>query len=147
MQQAERPAAGAPAGDSPIERFFKLREHGTNVRTEVAAGLTTFFVMSCIVAVNPGILSAAGLSIPALATSTCLVAGVMSIAMGVVANLPVALAPGLGINAIIAFTLVLQMGLTPAQAMGAIVAEGLVITVLVLLGLRRLVLEAVPLAL
>ena len=147
MERAGRRMAGAPAGDSPIERFFRLRAHGTNVQTEVVAGLTTFFVMSYIVAVNPGILSAAGLPIPAVATSTCLVAGVMSIAMGVFANRAIALAPGLGINAIVAFTLVLQMGLTPAQAMGVIVAEGLVITVLVLLGLRQLVLDAVPLAL
>ena len=149
MERAGQRTAGAQPGDSAVERFFKLREHGTNVQTEVVAGLTTFIVMSYIVAVNPGILNlgGGGLDIRAVATGTCLVAGVMSIAMGVFANLPIALAPGLGLNAIVAFTLVGQMGLSFPEAMGVIVAEGLVITALVLLGLRQVVLEAVPLAL
>ena len=147
MKGAGQRMTGLPPGDSALERFFKLREQGTTVQTEVVAGLTTFMVMSYIVAVNPGILSAAGLDIRAVATGTCLVAGVMSIAMGAFANLPIAIAPGLGLNAIVAFTLVGQMGLTTAEAMCVVVAEGLIITALVLLGLRQLVLDAVPLAL
>jgi AGZA family xanthine/uracil permease-like MFS transporter len=149
MAETKRlPATHPPAGDA-LERLFKLGKHGTTVRTEVVAGLTTFIVMSYIVAVNPAILNlgGSGLSIRAAATSTCLVAGVMSIAMGLFANRAIALAPGMGINAIVAVTLVGQMGLTFPQAMGVVVAEGLIITALVLLGLRQVVLDAVPLAL
>ncbi len=139
------PAVGA----SGIARFFKLREHGTNVRTEALAGLVTFMVMSYIIAVNPFILGldGAGLPLRAVATSTCLVAGVMSILMGLVTNRAIALAPGMGLNAIVAFTLVGSMGLTFPQAMGVVVAEGLIVTLLVLVGVRRYVLDVVPLAL
>ncbi len=112
------------------------------------AGLTTFMVMSYIIAVNPSILSFNGeLTVTQVATVTCLVAGVMSIAMGLYANIAIALAPGLGINAIVAFTLVGSMGLTFPQAMGVVVAEGIIITLLVLTGVRKYVLEVVPLAL
>ena len=134
-------------GGGGLEGFFRLREHGTDVRTELLAGLTTFMVMSYIIAVNPGILAAAGLDVRAVATSTCLVAGVMSLAMGLYTNRAFAIAPGLGLNAVVAFTLVGQLGLTPAEAMGVVVVEGLIITGLVLLGVRRYVLDIVPLAL
>ncbi len=134
-------------GGGGLEGYFGLREHGTDVRTEVLAGLTTFMVMSYIIAVNPGVLSAAGLDVRAVATSTCLVAGVMTLAMGLYANRAFAIAPGLGLNAIVAFTLVGQMGLTPAEAMGVVVTEGLIITAMVLLGVRRYVMDIVPLAL
>ena len=132
-----------------IARFFKLREHGTTVRTEALAGFVTFMVMSYIIAVNPFILGldGAGLPLRAAATSTCLVAGVMSILMGLVTNRAIALAPGMGLNAIVAFTLVGSMGLTFPQAMGVVVAEGLIVTLLVLLGVRRYILDIVPLAL
>ncbi|MDP9364201.1 MAG: NCS2 family permease [Chloroflexota bacterium] len=150
MQGVGRGAIGArpgTGGGGALERLFRLREHGTNARTELLAGLTTFVVMSYIIAVNPGILSAAGLDVRATATSTCLVAGVLSIAMGLYSNRAFALAPGLGLNAIVAFTLVGQLGLTPAEAMGVVVLEGLIITALVLLGVRRYVLDIVPRAL
>lgn len=140
-------AAVGPGGGGTLERFFRLREHGTTVRTELLAGLTTFMVMSYIIAVNPGILAAAGLDVRATATSTCLVAGVLSIVMGLYTNRAFALAPGLGLNAIVAFTLVGQLGLTPAEAMGVVVLEGLIITGLVLLGVRRYVLDVIPLPL
>jgi AGZA family xanthine/uracil permease-like MFS transporter len=105
-------------------------------------------VMSYIIAVNPSILSFNGdLSVTQVATVTCLVAGVMSILMGLYANIAIALAPGLGINAIVAFTLVGGMGLTFPQAMGVVVAEGIVITILVLTGVRKYVMDVVPLAL
>jgi AGZA family xanthine/uracil permease-like MFS transporter len=111
-------------------------------------GLTTFMVMSYIIAVNPSILSFNGeLTVTQVATVTCLVAGVMSILMGLYANIAIALAPGLGINAIVAFTLVGGMGLTFPQAMGVVVAEGIVITILVLTGVRKYVMDVVPLAL
>ncbi len=130
-----------------LDGFFKLTERGTTIGTEVKAGITTFMVMVYIVAVNPSILSAAGIDPVAAAAATALVAGVMTIAMGLVANYPIALAAGLGINGIVAFGLVLGAGLTPAGAMGVIVIEGLVVTVLVLVGLREAIMHAVPLAL
>ena len=120
----ERAIVGAPpepAGD--LERFFHLREHGTDVRTEVLAGVTTFVVMSYIIAVNPAVLSAAGLDPRAVATSTCLVAGLLTLAMGLYTNRAFAMAPGLGLNAVVAYNLVGTMGLTPAEAMGVVAAE------------------------
>ena len=136
---------GAPGGSTGgLEGFFRLRENGTDVRTEVLAGVTTFFVMAYIIAVNPSILAAAGLDIRAVATSTCLVAGVLSILMGLYTNRAFALAPGLGLNAIVAFNLVGTLGLTPAEAMGVVVAEGILILVLVLLGVRKYVMDVVP---
>jgi AGZA family xanthine/uracil permease-like MFS transporter len=144
-----RTAVGGDSGvNDLIERWFHLREHRTDLRTELLAGLTTFLVMSYIIAVNPSILSFDGqLGVTEVATVTCLVAGVMSIAMGLYTNRAIAIAPGLGLNAIVAFTLVGSMGLTFPQAMGVVVAEGILITVLVLLGVRRYVLDVVPLVL
>jgi AGZA family xanthine/uracil permease-like MFS transporter len=140
-------AGAAGSGPGGLEGFFRLREHGTDVRTEVLAGLTTFFVMSYIIAVNPAILAVAGLDPRAVATSTCLVAGVLTIVMGLYTNRAFAMAPGLGLNAFVAFSLVLQMGLTPAEAMGVVVVEGIVITILVLAGVRKYVMDIVPPAL
>jgi adenine/guanine/hypoxanthine permease len=130
-----------------VEGFFRLRERGTTVGTEVKAGVTTFMVMVYIVAVNPLILSNAGIDIGAAAAATALVAAVMTILMGVVGNVPIAIAAGLGINGIVAFGLVLGAGLTLPGAMAVIVMEGLVVTLLVLVGLREAVMNAVPLSL
>lgn len=130
-----------------IASYFKLGERGTDIGTEVRAGLTTFMVMAYIIFLNPSILAAAGIDVPAASAATALVAGVMTIAMGVVANYPLALAAGLGINGVVAFTLVLGNGLTLAGAMGVIVLEGLLVTVLVLVGAREAIMNAVPLAL
>ena len=139
----------ASAGDGGVlERQFKLSSYGTDVRTELMGGLTTFMVMAYIIAVNPSILGFNGeLDFTQVATVTCLVAGVMSIAMGLYANRAIAIAPGLGLNAIVAFTLVGNMGLTFPQAMGVVVAEGIIITILVMTGVRKYVLEVVPMAL
>jgi AGZA family xanthine/uracil permease-like MFS transporter len=130
-----------------IADYFKFVERGTDLVTEVKAGVTTFMVMAYILFVNPLILSNAGISVPAAAAGTALVAGVMTIAMGVVANVPIALAAGLGINGAVAFGLVLTNGLTLEGAMGVIVLEGILVTVLVLVGLREAVMRAVPLSL
>ena len=134
-----------------IARYFKFAERGTDILTESRAGLTTFMVMAYIIFVNPSILGAGfGLKpgeLVAYAAATALIAGIMTIAMGVVGNYPLALAAGLGINAIVAFTLVAGKGLTPAGAMGVIVIEGIAITVLVVIGLREAIMAAVPLAL
>jgi AGZA family xanthine/uracil permease-like MFS transporter len=134
-------------GLSIVEEFFHLRERGTTVGTEIKAGVTTFMVMVYIVAVNPLILSAAGIDVGAAAAATALTAGVMTILMGVIGNVPIAIAAGLGINGIVAFGLVIGAGLTPAGAMAVIVMEGVVITLLVLIGLREAVMNAVPLSL
>ena len=133
-----------------LDALFGLRSRGTSVRTEVIAGATTFMTMAYIVFVNPAILGkvtdVAGtqLAFPALLTSTALVAAVMTLAMGALANLPLALAAGMGLNSVVAFQLVATMKLTWPQAMGVIVAEGLAITVLVATGLRQAVVRAVP---
>ncbi len=133
--------------ESRLDRFFGLAARGTTVRREVLAGATTFMTMAYILFVNPDILgNAAGAGhFPALLTSTALVAAVMTIAMGVFANLPLALASGMGLNAVVAFGLVLGKRLSYPQAMGVIVAEGIVITLLVATGLRQAVVRAVPL--
>ncbi|MDH5293035.1 MAG: NCS2 family permease [Acidimicrobiia bacterium] len=130
-----------------LDQYFRLSERGTTVSTEIRAGITTFMVMAYIIFVNSGILSAAGYDAVAVATATALIAGVLTIAMGVISNFPLAMAAGLGINGAVAFGLVLSQGLTPAGAMGVIVLEGIVVTVLVVAGFREAVMNAVPMAL
>jgi adenine/guanine/hypoxanthine permease len=138
-----------------MDRFFRISERGSTLRTEVLGGLVTFATMAYIVALNPSILGgtpakplldSAGHALdPAqLVTVTALVAGVMTILMGLVANVPMALAAGLGVNAFVAFTLVLGRGLTWPDAMGVIVIEGVVMLVLVLVGLREAIMNAIP---
>jgi AGZA family xanthine/uracil permease-like MFS transporter len=141
----ERRRETPPAGG--LDSYFKITERGTTVGIEVRAGVTTFLVMAYIIFVNPNILSAAGLDPGAVAAGTALVAGLLSILMGVVANYPIAMAAGLGINAAVAFGLVLADGLTPEGAMGVIVLEGLIVAALVLVGLREAIMNAVPLSL
>jgi adenine/guanine/hypoxanthine permease len=143
-------AAPRSGGGGMIADYFKFAERGTNMATEVRGGLTTFMVMVYIIFVNAGILGAGfGLDpagIAAVSAATALIAGIMTIAMGVVGNYPFALAAGLGINAVVAFGLTAR-GLTPAGAMGVIVLEGLVVTALVLVGFREAVMNAIPLSL
>lgn len=129
--------------------FFGFTERGTNLRTEIIAGLTTFMTMAYIVFVNPAILGTEGTGLPVegVFVATCLAAAAASIAMGVVANFPVALASGLGLNAIVAFTLILGLGLSWQQAMACVVLEGILVTILVLTNLREAVLNAIPLSL
>jgi AGZA family xanthine/uracil permease-like MFS transporter len=129
---------------SALDSYFKLTERGTSVGQEIRAGVATFLVMSYILFVNADILGAAGLDPAAVAAATALIAGLMTIAMGVFSNYPLAMAAGLGINAAVAFGLVLGSGLTPAGAMGVIVWEGILVTVLVLAGLREKVMDAIP---
>ena len=117
------------------------------MRTEVIAGLTTFMTMAYILFVNPAILGQGGLEFAPVLTVTALVAGVMTLAMGVFANYPFAIASGLGLNAVVAFQLIGAEGLTPPEAMGVVVAEGVLITILVLTGFREAVLNAIPLEL
>ncbi|HEX9916411.1 MAG TPA: NCS2 family permease [candidate division Zixibacteria bacterium] len=138
-----------------LDRTFKLKELRTDVKTEFLAGLTTFLTMSYIIFVNPLFLSFFGesqfkdLALPfsASMTATCLAAAVMCILMGIWTNYPFALAPGMGLNAIVAYQLVLGMGLSWPSAMGVIVIEGLVITLLVITGFREAVMDSIPLSL
>jgi adenine/guanine/hypoxanthine permease len=136
-------------GDRTVGGFFKFSERGTNLRTEVLAGLTTFMTMAYIVFVNPAILGTEGTGLPITGVffATCVAAALACTAMGVFANYPVALASGLGLNAIVAFTLILGLGLSWQQAMAVIVVEGLVVTILVLTNLREAVMHAIPMSL
>jgi adenine/guanine/hypoxanthine permease len=129
--------------------FFRFSERGTNLRTEIIAGLTTFMTMAYIVFVNPAILGTEGTGLPITGVffATCVAAALACIAMGVFANYPVALASGLGLNAIVAFTLILGLGLSWQQAMAVIVVEGLIVTILVLTNLREAVMHAIPMSL
>ena len=127
-----------------LERRFQVGAAGSTVRFEVVGGATTFMTMAYILFVNGAVLSGAGLAPAQVLTMTALVAGVMTIAMGLVANYPFAVAPGMGINAAVAGNLVAIQGLTAPEAMGVILAEGVVITILVLIGLREAILDAIP---
>jgi AGZA family xanthine/uracil permease-like MFS transporter len=136
-----------------VESFFKFKERGTNLRTEVLAGVVTFMTMAYIIFVNPGLLSAAfgadaaaqGAWIPALATATTLGAAVMCIAMGIFANRPFALASGMGLNAVVAFSIIIGLKVPWQVGMSVIFVEGIIILLLVLTGLREAVMEAIPL--
>lgn len=134
-------------GSSGLDSYFHITERGSSVSTEIRAGVTTFLVMAYIIFVNADILGVTGLDPGAVAAATALAAGVLSIAMGVYSNYPIALAAGLGINGAVAFGLVLGDGLSPAGAMGVIVLEGLIVLVLVMVGLREAIMEAVPMSL
>jgi AGZA family xanthine/uracil permease-like MFS transporter len=147
-----RSATIVPESSSRLEELARKRFGREfpdfRLSTELMAGVTTFMVMAYILFVNPSILTAPDvpdkLTISAVTTATALVAGVMTIVMGLATNRAYAIAPGMGLNAIVAFQLMGPMGLTAAQAMGVIVAEGVVITVLVLLGIRKYVMTAIP---
>ncbi|MBD7980287.1 NCS2 family permease [Oerskovia merdavium] len=146
----------APPRSSGIDRFFKITERGSTIGAEIRGGLVTFFAMSYIIILNPIILSGAdgtgrflgggtdGPNMAMIAATTALVAGIMTIAMGVFANYPMALAAGLGLNAVVAFTIATIPDVTWADAMGIVVIEGLIILVLVLTGFREAVFRAVP---
>ena len=114
MADTKERSAG-PAGGSALDTYFRLSERSTSVGTEIRAGVTTFLVMAYIIFVNPAILGEAGLDPAAVGAATALVAGLLSILMGVVANYPIAMAAGLGINAAVAFGLVIATLLIPAQ--------------------------------
>src|SRR3712207_256333 len=129
---------------SALAARFKFAERGTTLRTEVLGGVATFLTMSYIVFVNPAILSAAGLPFEAVAVGTALGAALFTALMGLLTNLPLALASGLGLNAVVAFDLILGREVSPATAMACIVIEGLIALVLVVAGLREAVVRAVP---
>src|SRR5580698_11072346 len=127
-----------------LDRFFQLEAHGTTVRTELLAGLTTFLTMAYIVVVNPVILGAAGIPVAAVAAATCLAAGFGSILMGLLSNYPLALAPGMGLNAYFTYTVVKGMGLPWQTALGCVFLSGVAFMLLTLAGVRRLIIRALP---
>lgn len=127
-----------------LEKIFKLKEHGTNVRTEIVAGLTTFLTMAYIIFVNPSILSAAGMPADAVFVATCLIAAFGTAIMALYANYPIALAPGMGLNAYFAFVVVGAMGYKWQTALGAVFISGCLFLAITLLGLRELIVRGIP---
>ena len=130
-----------------LDRFFHLSENGTTVRTEILAGITTFMTMAYILAVNPTIMSAAGMDKGAVLTATALASFIGTLCMAFFANYPFALAPGMGLNAFFAFTVVLQMGYTWEMALAAVFFEGLIFIVLSLTNVREAIFNAIPITL
>lgn len=127
-----------------LEKFFKLRENGTDVKTEILAGITTFMTMAYILAVNPSILSAAGMDQGAVFTATALAALLGTLLMALFANYPFALAPGMGLNAYFAYTVVLGMGYSWELALTAVFVEGIIFIVLSLTNVREAIFNAIP---
>ncbi len=127
-----------------LNKLFGLSQHKTSVRTEVLAGITTFMTMAYILAVNPGILSATGMDKEALFTATALSAIVGTLVMAFVARLPFALAPGMGLNAFFAFTVVLSMGYSWQFALTAVFLEGIIFIILTAFNIRELIVNAIP---
>ena len=130
-----------------LEKFFKLKENRTDVKTEIMAGITTFMTMAYILAVNPSILSAAGMDANAVLIATALAAFVGTAMMALFANYPFALAPGMGLNAYFAYTVVLNMGYSWQIALMAVFVEGLVFIVLSLTNVREAIFNAIPMTL
>jgi AGZA family xanthine/uracil permease-like MFS transporter len=129
---------------SALDRYFSLSQRGTSTRTEVLAGFTTFLTMAYIVLVNPAILGQAGMPVASVAAATCFAAAFASILMGVVANTPLALAPGMGLNAYFSFTVVQQMGIPWPVALGCVLISGVAFLVLTLTGVRQMIVAVIP---
>lgn len=132
---------------SMFEGIFKLKEHNTNVKTEVMAGITTFMTMAYILIVNPNILSATGMDAGAVFTATALSAVVGTLVMAFAANLPFALAPGMGLNAFFAYTVVLKLGYSWEFALTAVLLEGIIFIGLTFLNVREAIINAIPMCL
>jgi AGZA family xanthine/uracil permease-like MFS transporter len=127
-----------------LEKLFKLKEHGTNVRTEIIAGVSTFLTMAYIIAVNPGILSATGMPFDAVFVATCIAAALGTGLMGLLANYPVALAPGMGLNAFFTFGVVLGMGQSWEIALGCVFWSGIIFVLLSAFKVREWIINAIP---
>lgn len=137
-------SVSASQEQSFLERLFKLKAHNTTVKTELMAGVTTFITMCYVIFVIPAILSDAGMNPGALFTATCLVAGLSTIVIGVYANWPVGLAPGMGLNAFFAYAVVQGMGYSWEQAMGAVFWGGIGFMLLSLFKVREWIIESIP---
>lgn len=134
--------ATPPAG--ALERYFSLSARGTTARTEVLAGVTTFLTMAYIVLVNPAILGSAGLPVASVAAATCFAAAFASIMMGMVSNTPLALAPGMGLNAYFSYTVVQQMHVPWPVALGCVFISGVAFLLLTVTGVRQLIVHSIP---
>ena len=130
-----------------LERYFKLKDNGTNVRTELLAGLTTFLTMAYIIFVNPSILGDAGMPKDAVFVATCLAAAIGTLIMGLYANYPIALAPGMGLNAYFSYTVVKGMGMSWEVALGAVFISGCLFILVSLFKVRELIINSIPPAL
>ena len=127
-----------------LEKCFKLKERNTTVNREIVGGVTTFLAMSYILALNPQILSAAGMSWGGIFTATAVSSALATLVMALVANLPVALAPGLGLNAFFTYTVVLGMKCSPAFALTAVLLEGALFILLSVFGIREAIIKSIP---
>lgn len=127
-----------------MEKFFKLKERGSTVSKEIIGGITTFLAMAYILAVNPGILSESGMNFNSVFTATAISAGVATLVMAFLANLPVALAPGLGLNAFFTYTVVFGMGCSWQFALTAVFVEGIIFILLSLFGVREAIIKSIP---
>lgn len=127
-----------------MEKFFKIKERGSTVNREIIAGITTFLAMAYILAVNPGMLSATGMTFEAVFTATAISAAVATLVMAFFANLPVALAPGMGLNAFFTFTVCLGMNCSWQFALTAVFVEGILFIILSLFGIREAIIKSIP---
>lgn len=127
-----------------IKKFFKLEERQSTIRREVVGGITTFLAMAYILFVNPSILAATGMNPDGVFLATALAAAFATLAMALIANLPIGLAPGMGLNAFFAFTLVIGMGLTWEKALAAVLVSGVLYLIISLVGLRKLIVQSIP---
>jgi len=127
-----------------LESYFEFTRLGTNWRTEILAGVTTFLTMAFIVLVNPAILAAAGMPLAAVTAATCLSAGFASIMMGIVARYPIALAPGMGLNAYFAYAVCIRLHVPWQTALGAVFLSGVLFLALTAVGIRQMILRAIP---
>ena len=130
-----------------LERLFQLKAHNTSVRTELLAGVTTFLAMAYILFVNPSILGATGMDKGAIFVATCLAAAIGSALMGLIANYPIALAPGMGLNAFFTYTVVLHLGHTWQVALGAVFLSALMFFLLSIFRIREWIINSIPLPL
>jgi AGZA family xanthine/uracil permease-like MFS transporter len=133
--------------NSFLEKTFKLKENGTNIRTEIIAGFTTFMTLAYIIFVNPSILSTTGMDFGAVLVATILASMIGCFTMGLVANYPIAVAPGMGLNAFFAFTIVKQMGYTWQMALAAVFISGIIFIILTLTKARQAIVDSIPLSL
>lgn len=138
------PSGKTPGEDHMLEKLFKLKEHGTDVKTEVIAGISTFLTMAYIIAVNPGILSNAGMDFGSVFVATCIAAAFGTAIMGLFANYPVALAPGMGLNAFFTFGVVIGMEQTWQVALGCVFWSGTLFLLLSIFRIREWVINAIP---
>ena len=128
-----------------MEKFFKLKENGTNIKTEIIAGFTTFMTMAYILAVNPDILGATGMDKGAVFTATVISSLIATLVMALLANLPFALAPGMGLNAFFAYTVVIGMGQSWQTALTAVLIEGIIFIILTAFNVREAIVNSIPL--